>query len=171
MAAKTQISLAVIRFNDVKMYPSTSFAIRVFTANEIACGGWLAFHVCSGAYLIIKLFGNHANVTGLISVVFRFQHLAETLRCRYGKPVNRRMQTLLHSMWETHDTYSTTHDTYSTSLSFADRLSSLLIFSLVEYERKWRHWLDCSSTLLFKGQFDLLLFWLNIIKKMFNKYL
>ena len=39
MAAKTQISLAVIRVNDVKMYSSISLAIRFFTANEIACGG------------------------------------------------------------------------------------------------------------------------------------
>ena len=39
MAAKTQISLAVIRVNDVNMYPSSSLAIRFFTANEIACGG------------------------------------------------------------------------------------------------------------------------------------
>ena len=39
MAAKTHISLAVIRVNDVKMYPSISLDIRFFTANEIACGG------------------------------------------------------------------------------------------------------------------------------------
>ena len=73
MAAKTQISLAVIRVNDVKMYP-ISLAIRFFTANEIACGGWLAFHVCSGVYLIIIFFGNQANGSGLISVGFRVQH-------------------------------------------------------------------------------------------------
>ena len=74
MTAKTQISFAVIRVNDVKMYPSISLAIRFFTASEIACGGWLAFHVCSGAYWIIIFFGNQANGSGLISVGFRVQH-------------------------------------------------------------------------------------------------
>ena len=39
MEAKTQISLAVIRVNDVKMYPSISLAIRFITAIEITCGG------------------------------------------------------------------------------------------------------------------------------------
>ena len=69
-----QISLAVIRVNDVKMYPSNSLAIRFFIANEIACGGRLAFHVCSGAYLIIIFFGNQANGSGLISIGFWVQH-------------------------------------------------------------------------------------------------
>ena len=72
MAAKTQISLAIIRVNDVKVYPSISLAIRFFTAYEIACGDCLAFHVCSGAYLIIKSFGNQANGSDLLALVFGF---------------------------------------------------------------------------------------------------
>ena len=121
MTAKMQISLAVIRVNDVKMYPSISLAIRVFTANENACGGCLAFYVCSGAYLIIIFFGNQANDSGLISVGFRVQHFADTPRCRYGKPVNRRMRTLLH-------------DTFSTSLSFATCFASIkLVINFVSF--------------------------------------
>ena len=60
MAAKTQTSRAFIRVNVVKMYSSVSLAIRFITANEIACGGRLAFDVGSGAYLIIIFFGNKA---------------------------------------------------------------------------------------------------------------
>ena len=103
---------------------------RFFTVNEIACGGWLAFHVCSRAYLIIIFFGNQANGSGLISVGFRVQHKADTLRCRYGKPVSRRMRTLLHSMWET-------HDIYSTSLSFATCLDGDLLRRSLKLVINW----------------------------------
>ena len=90
------------------MYPSISLAIRFITANEIACGGWLAFHVCSGAYLIIIFFGNQAGNGHKLALVFGFNIKPIDLsRCRFGKPISRRMQILLHSMWETHDTYST----------------------------------------------------------------